>query len=367
MTDPDRGGRYLLAAVAEDGTDGRNVFLTGRVRPGEAARDRPELETYSVRVASISKALTARAALELVQAGLVSLDDLVGDRLAPYGYPEWLSGRGIRLRDLLCHCSGQQDRAGYVTEPPDDLPSFLARNAAGIVADWPAGAHFFYANLNYVLLGAVIEAVSGERFDRVVDASVLRPMNIAGWYNWAGADAGTRRRRIPLFERRGKRYDPEADGEPGDWTADVIWRNGRGIGLGTYRLARDSFLFSPHAGLRTTIGGLARLARSIGGDDKAAVAMREQTWRYDGTNGTWSDGLFPAFGLGLTLYEDHSRIPGRLAGHAGHALGFTGGAWCDLETGRGWAYWLTGSEDATVGQEEESFFAHEEQVIFQTI
>ena len=81
----------------------------------------------------------------------------------------------------------------------------------------------------------------------------------------------------------------------------------------------------------------------------------------------WSDGLFPEVGLGLTTYRRHDRIPGHLTGHAGHALGFSGGVWCDMTTGTGWAYALTGGRDETEGLDEETFFGGAELAIFQAM
>ena len=76
-----------------------------------------------------------------------------------------------RVRDLLCHCSGLVDRAGYVTDPPDDLPSLMERSEETVRADWAPGRYFFYANINYVLLGAVVEL---DRLQRVVNRKLCR-------------------------------------------------------------------------------------------------------------------------------------------------------------------------------------------------
>lgn len=367
LTDPRKGGRYLLAAVAVDGPGDRQSFLTGRLGPDDRPRDRPELAEHAIRVASISKAVTARAVLAVSNDGALDLSDPIADQLRPHGYPEWLREHGARVRDLLCHCSGLVDRAGYFTDPPDDLPAFLGRGENKIRAAWAPGDYFFYANINYVLLGAILEAVTGTRFDRIVEARVLAPLGLSGWFNWARAGDGDRQARIALYERHGSGYALEVDGPEGAWHANLVWRGGMGIDLAAYRPVRDTHLFSPHAGFRTSIGMLARLARSFGDDTREARAMRDTAWRYDGINGAWSDGLFPEVGLGLSRFESHPVIPGPRVGHAGHALGFTGGAWCDLDTGRGWAYWLSGSKDATAGREEEGFFSPEEVRIFKAI
>ena len=78
--------------------------------------------------------------------------------------------------------------------------------------------YFFYANLNYVLAGAVIEAVTGARFDIVLRRLVLAPLGIGGGFNWAGvAD----RNRLPMYQRRDNILTLEADGPTA--TGRPIW------------------------------------------------------------------------------------------------------------------------------------------------
>ncbi len=357
-------GAYLAAGVARADADGVTVSLTGVRRPGDRPGDLSGWADARMRVASISKAVTARVLATLVAEGKVSLDDALHDILCPHGYPEWLAARPITLAQLLSHRSGLTDHAGYFTDPPDDLPAFLTRHAEAITADWAPGARFFYANLNYVLAGAVIEAVIGDRFDRAARDRVLAPLGIAGGFNWAGVP--DRDRRLPMYQRRGDAYSLEADGDDAKWTADLIWRGGAGLSLQAYRPVRDTHLFSPHAGLRLSFAEMALLARALGDDSAEACLSRSTQWRWDGHSDEGCDGLFPEVGLGLTTYKDHDRIPGYLVGHAGHALGFTGGVWCDMKTSTGWAYALTGSPDLTDGIDTEMFYPPEELMILQS-
>ncbi|MEL6680984.1 MAG: serine hydrolase domain-containing protein, partial [Pseudomonadota bacterium] len=226
-------------------------------------------------------------------------------------------------------------------------------------------AYFEYANLNYVLLGAALERATGERLDHLMRREVLERIGARGGLNWAGVTEADRADRLPLYQRHGDALVLEADGDGAAWDADLIWRGGRGLSLDGYRTGLDTGLLSPHAGLRLTVGEMARLARLFGEDSAAARLQRRETWRYDGTNGAWCDGLFPAFGLGLTLTPGGDRIPGRLAGHAGHALGFTGGAWVNLDTGTAWAYALTGSADLTEDSDQEVFYPEPELAILE--
>ena len=121
----------------------------------------------------------------------------------------------------------------------------------------------------------------------------------------------------------------------------LVTGGSRGIGRAIVELlaGRDYRVMFTYLNNEALANEVVAAVAAAGGE---ARAMRDTAWRYDGINGAWSDGLFPEVGLGLSRFENLPVIPGPRVGHAGHALGFTGGAWCDLDTGRGWAYWLSG-------------------------
>ena len=298
-----------------------------------------------LRCASVTKMATARLACHLAAAGIIDLD-------APAPLP---IDAAPALAHLLSHTSGLTDRAGYIVEPPASALSHLADQVETIRTHAP-GAYFRYANLNYVLAGLLIERAIGERLDLLMRRHVLGPAGIEGGLNWAGVRD---RARLPMYQRRGEVYELEVDGPDGDWDADLIWRNGRGVPLADYRIGADTMLLSPHGGLRASLPELARLAAMLLDGSEAARLMTTPRWNAS-MPGDDAGGLFPAFGLGCTILT----TPGlpRLIGHAGHALGFTGGAWANVETGAAYAYGLTGSADLTEGQEDESYFAEEELV-----
>jgi CubicO group peptidase (beta-lactamase class C family) len=339
-------GRVLNAGLARrDAAGGEVAEVCGRVAPDGPALDDPGLR---LRMASISKAATARAVLAV----LAERGDGPGMAAGPL---LGLDLPGMTIDHLLSHMSGLTDHAGYVIEPGDEAAAFLAARPLAR-SDAAPGTFFRYANLNYILLGLALERLTGERFDRLLGRRVLGPAGIGGGFNWAGVPD---RRALPIWQRHGDRLVCEADGAV-DPAADVIWRGGRGLSLDGYRIGRDAGVFSPHAGLRMSVGEAARLAAMLGGGDPVARAQRRLRWRHDGSNGEDCDGLFTAFGAGVAVYRDHPRIPGHLTGHAGHALGFSGGAWFDHGTGTAWAYFLNGMPDLTEGRDEEAFFDPDE-------
>ena len=357
IINPDHPTRYLNAALCRIGPDGQaEQIAMGRRTPDEATARTMDPDRMRVRVASITKAATAYIACALALQGGLDLDaslaealDLRTDR-APMP----------NVRHLLNHTSGLRDTGGYIAEPPLTVLDLLESARFGVTEP---GAYFEYCNLNFVLLGAIIERVAGDRFDRVMKRIVLDPIGARGGPNWVGVNATDRADHLPLYQRHGTEWVLEADGDGAAWEATLIWRGGRGLSLADYRPGLDTGLMSPHAGLRLTVGEAARLARLIGSDTPAAQLLRRETWRFDGSNGSWCDGLFPAYGHGITLIQGDDRIPGRLAGHAGHALGFSGGIWVNRATGVASAYVLTGSADLTDGSDQEAFFPPEEVAI----
>jgi CubicO group peptidase (beta-lactamase class C family) len=359
-------GGYLNGGYATIAPDGQTqAFVTGRVAP---AGPRFTDVTTRLRMASISKAATARAACALVLRGALPLDVDVTSIVRWPDPLEWLREYPVTVRHLLSHLSGLTDHAGYLPDHGQSIMAFITDHPEAVSGRLP-GSYFTYANINYVLLGHVMEAATATRFDHILWDEVLRPAGIAGGFNWAGVSFAERANRLALYQRWSTGLRVEADADDADWQADLIWRGGRGHDFASYRLARDTSLLSPHAGLRMNIVEAARLARYLGSVSPAEGLQRQIAWQYDpvAQNGEDCDGLFTRFGLGLTIYRDHPRIPSHLIGHAGHALGFTGGVWYNPDTSTAHAYFLTGSRDETEGQDSEAFYGPTELSIMQQL
>lgn len=140
---------------------------------------------------SVTKMFTAVAVLRLATAGALALDDRVADLLPPERRPSTLRG-DVRVRHLLTHTSGIADYFEEETVGEDwaaeyaalwaDLPLYRVRTPADylpLFADLPPyrapGGEFQYSNAGYLLLGLVIEAVTGRGYHAAVDAEVFGP------------------------------------------------------------------------------------------------------------------------------------------------------------------------------------------------
>jgi CubicO group peptidase (beta-lactamase class C family) len=131
-------------------------------------------------IASVSKQFTATAALLLAGAGKLSL----GDPLADYvpGLPAW--SRTVTISELIHQTSGIPDYVGLLYDAGyqdgDRTTNADALKALAEVRDleFEPGTQWDYSNSNYLLLGIVVEAVSGESLPDFLSTEVFKPLGL---------------------------------------------------------------------------------------------------------------------------------------------------------------------------------------------
>ena len=178
--------QYLEVTIVRGGSSAasvavlRNGELQHQAAYGERVADDPAEPTDRFRVASISKTILAITALELVEDGVLGLDDPVGGPLASgldVGAPTGGTG-AITVRQLLTH------RSGF-----PQYENLFFRNEVGSCADAARagfsrplqsvpGTSFQYSNMNFCALGLLIEQVTGAPYSQVVREQVLAPLGI---------------------------------------------------------------------------------------------------------------------------------------------------------------------------------------------
>jgi D-alanyl-D-alanine carboxypeptidase len=138
--------------------------------------------TDRFRVASVSKTISAITMLQLVEEGLVGLDEAVGGRVAAaLGVDAVLAGTAdITVRQLLSHTSGfaQYENlffGGQVSSCRDAAGIGLTRSLQGA-----PGGSFRYSNMNYCVVGLLIEVLTGTSYEQAVYERVLTPLGISG-------------------------------------------------------------------------------------------------------------------------------------------------------------------------------------------
>ncbi len=171
---PASGAPGLAYAVVENGEVASNAH--GEILKG---RGSPVLTDTPFLIGSISKSFTAMAIMTLVEAGETDLDGEVSRYLDIFR--DRPSG-AITIRQLLSHTSGYSTRQGNDThidrtDTGDELRRQVERIAQWSPAHAP-DARWQYSNANYLILGVVIEEVSGQDFASYVESEILEPIGM---------------------------------------------------------------------------------------------------------------------------------------------------------------------------------------------
>jgi CubicO group peptidase (beta-lactamase class C family) len=284
-----------------------------------------------VRVASISKLVTAITIMKLVDEGKIDLDRDVslylGFKLRNPAFPD----TPVTMRHLLHHVSGIRDSIDYLI-PLDGTLEGVITNPAVWEPKYAPGTYFSYSNLNSPVIAATAEAATGERFDRIVERTVLKPLKIDACFNWgAGCSPGRRAQAVTLLRTNGDLARDAAIS--GADPCPVLAASDGACDLAAYKIGKNGSSFSPQGGLRISAKGLTKIGHVLlkGGkpilSKKAFAEMTKVQWRFNGSNGDDDKGYFKAYGLGIHMQEDSK---GNLwLGHVGEAYALRGGFWID--------------------------------------
>jgi len=202
-------------------------------------------DTDLFRIASISKSFSATSVMQLAEAGMLSLDEdfgkLVGFKVRNPKFPETV----ITLKMVLSHRSSINDTQGYfnldVINPDKNADWEKCYNA------YEPGTGYQYCNLNYNLVGTVIEKLSGERFDQYVKHHVLDPIGLYGGYC---VDSLDKSKFTTLYEYNAKNAD--------HFTAAELAYNPRSEEIKNYIMGYSTPIFSPTGGMKISATDLAR-------------------------------------------------------------------------------------------------------------
>lgn len=350
--------------------------ILGEGASGMADRRSGRLVTTGdpVRVASISKLIVAIGVMRLVEGGQLELDrdvsDYIGWSLRNPAFPDV----PITLRQLLAHTSSLRDGAGYVVPLGDRVQSRVGEPQAWD-AEHPPGRFFSYTNLNTPIVASVMEQVTGERFDLLMERLVFAPLELDACFGWTTCSDAAIARHVVLHDVTGPvRWDDlgglrPACPVPTDEAATDC-------DLSAYRPGDNGALFSPQGGLRISMRDLARIGQLLLNEgegllSRQSVAMLlHPVWVFDGSNGETMGGIFCSYGLaseGLATPVEGCRDDlfgdGRpRVGHAGEAYGLRSGLWIDRAAGTGVAFFATAIPDTAADGATSAFARIEERL-----
>ncbi|WP_338680185.1 serine hydrolase [Janthinobacterium sp. TB1-E2] len=267
------------------------------------------------RIASVSKMMTTLGLMRLVEQGKLSLDQDVGIYLGFSLRNPHFPQQALTLRSLLSHTSSLRDAGGYSWGPERSLRDVFT---AGGDTMWDAtaapGRYFTYANLNWGVIGTVMEKVTGERFDLLMRRLLLDPLDVRGGYHPAAFSAQDVANTATLYRKR--TLETEVWQPQGPWIAqaDDFYQRPP-TALASYVIGSNATVFSPTGGLRISAAGLGKVMQMLldGGRyqhqqllQPASIAlMFGRQWQLapDGGNGDSERGLYRAWGLGNQQFD----------------------------------------------------------------
>jgi D-alanyl-D-alanine carboxypeptidase len=269
--------------------DGRTLF-EGAYGLADRERNIANTSLTQFRVGSMNKMLTAVAVLQLVQTGKVRLDATLDTYLPDYPNADLASS--VTIHHLLTHTGGTGDIFGpqfsanrlQLRDTEDYIELYGTR-----ALQFAPGAQWAYSNYGFMLLGAVIERVSGKSYDEYVAAHVLGPAGMTA----TGAL-------------------PEDVVVPGR-SVGYMWQGGALVSNAPTLPYRGT----PAGGGYSTVGDFARFA----------VALREHRL-LDAAHTSLLLGGKIAMGQSIVKYAygfmDRVQVGRRLVGHGGGAPGMNG-------------------------------------------
>jgi D-alanyl-D-alanine carboxypeptidase len=290
----DDGPPGVIAVLTRD--DRTQVYTAG---VGDIATGRRPDPDDHMRIASIAKAFSGAVALRLVDQGLLSLDDTIGERL-PAQPADW---HPVTLRQLLQHTSGLPD---YSADPEfvrilqaDPRHVFDPRALLGFVADEPLlfrpGTLYEYSNSDNIAVALVAEAATGRRYEDLLKELVYRPL-------------GLRRTSLPLGYRLPRPFLHGYDVTPPDGPEDIsealstsgVWASG---------------------GIVSTPAELGAFIRAYAGPALLSEETRKEQLAFRPGDSSQPEGP-GTNAAGLAIFQYTTRC-GVLHGHTGNFPGYT--------------------------------------------
>ncbi len=256
-------------------------------------------------LASANKMFTASIILRMVEKGVLALDTTVSDILGE----DWISpetGSKITIHHLLTHTSGL---GTYFTEEFLQTSPLLYRDVSDYKAlirqqklAFEPGADWLYSNAGYILLGAIIEKVSGASYDDQLDSEIFPAAGMTS--------TGCFAKDSPVRNIATNLYIDFSEDSP-VWREETLWGTVRG---------------GPAGGCYSTTEDLWRFAKAMMNDALFSREARDLAW----TDYT-PENAREEYGLGFFLWG------GPFGQYIGHSGGFFGpNAEVRIDPDHGW-------------------------------
>lgn len=127
-------------------------------------------------IGSITKQFTATAIMMLQEKGLLNVEDTIDKYI-----PDYPNGNKIKIYNLLNHTSGIPEYLDFVG-PLEIEKNYTPKDLIKLFQNKPlifdTGTGFQYSNSNYILLGYIIEKLSGMKYEEYLRVNIFEPLDM---------------------------------------------------------------------------------------------------------------------------------------------------------------------------------------------
>jgi CubicO group peptidase (beta-lactamase class C family) len=182
----------LSGILKEANTPGMGVVIANRdgivwsagIGLADVAAGKPATSTTLFRIASVSKTFVALAVLKLVEEGKLSLDAPVKGLVPEVAFANpWEATDPVRVAHLLEHTTGWDDIHPKEFAHSDPKPMTLAQGLAigpeSRTSRWRPGTRFSYSNAGPAVAAAIVEKLTGKRFEDYVKETFFDPLGMS--------------------------------------------------------------------------------------------------------------------------------------------------------------------------------------------
>lgn len=248
-------------------------------------------------IQSISKSFIATAIMQLVEKNIVSLDDDVNKYLDFNVRNPDFPDVPITVRMLLSHRSTINDK--HYGWNLDQINPEMGKNWQECYNEYRPGTRFLYCNLNYNLLGAIIEKVTGKRFFDYIDKHITEPLALNASFNLTKMDS-TLLVKALVWDKKLKKFKQDNS------IYNYQFYKSK---LKDYRLCSSTTAcFSPSGGMKLSVEDLARYMMThmnYGELEGVRIISKEselEMWRPQGPDNTENE-YFHNYGLSFSRFE----------------------------------------------------------------
>lgn len=158
--------------------DNKIVYLKGYGVDGKGSPITPQTP---FNIGSVSKSFTGLAIMQLVDKGKIELDSPVMKYLPWFVLADREASNQITISQILSHTSGFSTFDGREILMKDDITiEQLVRNLK--YTKISKSTKYTYSNINYVILGAIIQAVSGASYEQYIEKNIFEPLDMKHSY-----------------------------------------------------------------------------------------------------------------------------------------------------------------------------------------